>query len=619
MALTDEQISVFIQDQVNRILRIGPFHLEINDNLFDIFGHAIVTERIDNGIYKLPSQELLDDIYHLNMPIEQLNSLSPDVYSLILYYELLSLNGRDPVSIDHRNTHGVFNVDKVMNDIYLRKIRDTKYPKIDNFPLRVIYASLIRDILFHKPLDEDIHSYIAETLRSDNVLTYKGPPGERMKIYAGYVDGINRYYDSFDNIPLSELLFQSELFGQDGFTFHKVTFAEDIPMFGLMARDINSDTLLHEYMIGLELNKLYRECPFVVYTYMLMDVYSELIESCNGYVPVFDNKSIYGINGSIVYNSVLLLTQWIDDVVTMREFVDHLNTLEPLKDIILIILASIKYLFDTIGFIHGDLNMDNIYITTYDNPVRVKLPGYDEYVITRYVPIIYNYEKSVIINKDIFYRSSRFNISPYDDRFNARQKYIIDVHRFTSSLVRGISKLISTDERQSRIFWADMTDFVNHYFIGRPVGDDLNREILGMRLLYYMSTYDDRSLPIDMISYNPNGAIENLIHKWIKDDDGESLYEPNKTSIYIDAMISNDLKDGKIVIETYQGGIFRDRYSQDYTIYVTPRYQDTFNYVLNRLNEISSCNQYIDEETIYYQRAYKLSIMQYIKDRWNKG
>ena len=521
-------------------------------------------------------------------------NLHPIIYRLYFYYNLDMINDRQstkgwfniPAVLTEDGKRLVRDVDRILND-YGQYITTFNYENSGNFGLKVVYSDVISEQILQFPFSEAGHRYIYDTINSNNKLRYDNAKvteeGMQKTIYN---DTSLTYYDTIEDIPLIDLLMDIDIFSGTGIygrTF-SIQFADSIPMFGKIDK-IDKMSILHEYRVGLELNKHYSSCPFVMYTYGLASIRMELLsDTYVGYVPVGDNESEYTTidrpredgtfdTSATVEYEPMLLTQWISGSMSLLRFLEYRNRLrcqeigsngeiidisfeEGLMKIICAVLTTLRYLHHELEFTHNDLHLNNIQIMPVDHPVVIKLPGSDMYFNLNYVPILIDFGRVCIKKYDFLPHLPNTTIHPYDARINTDQNYVNDVNIFIMSLFMFHNDL---QNELSINFWNDLTGFVFGYMNGIKLADISHIETMRNMYIYLNNRWKEngiqinrRILPLGMSTYDPDGAIDELLLTWssVLRSNGniniEGLDYDN-----INQKISDRIGDGPIIIDNY--------------------------------------------------------------------
>lgn len=402
---------------------------------------------------------------------------------------------------------------------------------------RVAVAPLLAREMSKRPLSISPKKYLSDTLRDRTMYPDVDREGPRRRpVLVSKVDEAPEFYPSALDIPAIEYMFNAESF-PGGL---KMTFGEHVPMFakkGTEALDV-----LHEHEIGLRLNEVYDRCPFIMYTYGLIYANIETLRGLEStgdtqIVPVLDNESAY----KFTYRSsreYLYVGQWIDGV-SLIDFIREAPVchtrivgdivsvpfLESLRLILSAVFATIEFLFDELGFIHGDLHYDNIMIMKVDEPVSVEIPGHPgRYFNLDHVPILIDFEQSSVLRDRIIADQTDKVVSPVDSRIETDDKYVFDLDRFVRQIWRArryMSPTLSPGSVEE--FYRDITDLHFEMITGVPLTDSpIYPEVTEILTGDIAS---GRTPPLRLNMYRPR-VIRSWIDRWSSSQEYPSESSP---------------------------------------------------------------------------------------------
>ena len=483
------------------------------------------------------------------------------------------------------------NIDKFIDSL----LKDSYYDSVDNIELRIIYSDVIAQIANNYPLSSYPKKFIRDTIMSMDGIRFSSKITDKSVFNIPKGKSIYAYYNKLEDISDFELhmkVYQLRTDGAYGRIFH-IKFADNIDIFGKINSRGRKD-IVHEYRIGLELNKLYDECPFLLYTYGLSNIYMEDINVSSEfrsirYIPVADNRSRYGTMGNKLRSYPLLMTQWLEGSMSLHDFIStksrrcmaydengrivRVSYLYSISMITMAVLSSLKYLWKEIGFVHNDLHFNNIQLVKMKTPQVIKLPGYNTYFNLDHVPIIIDYGFCCALKKDIIVPMvDNIMLAPYNDKFNTDQKYIIDVYEYLISMLDSIDYDMTSRDNMSGHSISEYQEFRNN-ILGTLytsfTGHELDHYGLDELFKYFSNIvrdrYDYRSvvthmIPVETISYNPDKAIDTLIYNWI---DRIPFIPRGYDGPNIDNLINDMVNESgrEIEINTYSGAIVSESLS----------------------------------------------------------
>ena len=454
----------------------------------------------------------------------------------------------------------------------------------------IVMSHMINQWLAQMPFSSNLHEYIQQLYASIPDLRYntKGQrnyndlvtdPIQFYKDLKPYNAPINLPSNPSNLVPLSEQLLQLDrldrecIYGQ----VYYATFAGDIPMFAKI-----SDEIEHEYIVGRYLNEYYDQCPFFMYTYGLSDLYID--SQSDGFIQVLDNVSDYMEPQTA---SKIGFFQWLDNIVPLKEYlifgVPHMinedgkvievSIHRGLMEITKAVLATFKYLFHELGFVHGDIHCSNIQLIRTSEPQIIELPGYPgKYFNLDYVPTLIDYGFSSLIKRGVCGDHGDIIVSPLDERWTVQQQYIMDVDRYIRLLLRDYNIL-----RKSL-----GSDLIHTMFISltgmHPTSSDIYK-IMSMIYGTLRSKNNNffRTLPPGFMFYNPDKAIDWLIDKWDNNvplDEHVGLHDIQEFPNGIDDQLQQLIDENKLLeVYSYPSAIvaLQDPQYSDHTKVITEK------------------------------------------------
>lgn len=600
-----------------------------------VANHILRTERNRDEVDVFSANEFIDSVnipeYNYAVTLgsdpRTVQELDDAFYQYLLYYYLMRLNRPDSIRIIPRinpiYVGGVVSTDLGAIDEILRSRTyefrnqlNSATQTVNDLNLRVNYAPVIAQLMKKYPLSSKIASFLNDTFMKTELRYSERSTKRRTVIPLGGNSIVGpqlqeTFYATMEDVPLNEILFgmveAAHIVGT-GFIY-QTTFADSITMMAKISDQSNMHTI-YEYQIGSYVNRVYEHCPFIVYSYGLLNSFI-MPESLQGYVPVIDNDSDYWI-GSELTPSAIYLGQWLEGGMSLREFIaggisgrrfdedgeviDQTRS-ETFKSIMIAILASLGYLYKELGFVHNNLTFDNIVIRQLENPIRIELPGMEgRYFNSNCIPTIINLSVASLLGGPegpnvplINISDSQFGITT-DARVLTDIKNIIDYEKLLTSILQFHETFDS---------WRDGDTIVNDLISFHiqlltdtsidPVRDQDDFAFVKERLLNVISTpgLSFRSLPFQWDKYNVSDSVEELIKKWILSDDldGDETEKNIDPSFDLTAMITSQIDDnGIIVTSTYSGMLLNSVTPRGIRKLRTKNVEQSLNLLLLRLS-----------------------------------
>lgn len=630
-------------------------HLRPTDNeLVAILDHVLRTERreleILRGGNRMIDQQDLDAIREAMT----VYAVDDAVYRYLVFYNLLNLMNLDTLHQGWANIRGMYDLaniglrgivdreslDKTLRreqTSYLQRLANNASDAVAGFPLRIIHASMIHRILTRYPLWNGIQRFIEETMNQEG-LRYQ----ESMSYYKTDLLEEDRYptkfYNSISDVPLIEQLIVMRNFAGGGVygTTFRVQFAESIEMFGKYD-SVDPYNTIHEYRIGKELNLLYDRCPFMMYTYGLINVYVDH-QFLNDYAAVLDNRSPYDIDTR--EPTSIVLAQWLTRSRSLENFISNypgtieytstgeiseVPRSEAIRRVLTAILCTVRYLWDEIGYVHGDLHLNNVQVMLLDQPQILNIPGTDLIFNLNAIPVLIDYGFSTILRPrgtdiPIIPIVPESVMTPLDARLSTDQRYVFDVVRFLNLMLSG-TEAIADDELYNDLISMHFTTITGESFEELP--SDVRESIIS----HITKTFDvpsknyektiNRFPPLQSTLFNPNSAIDIFSSKMQVPPIGTPTNEVNRRVM---DMISREYREkGTVTIDTYSGSLMyrqylsamrRHRIEPVYLIGPIIRGIDNLNILL--INEYRFMMQKVSDETeakvAQLQRLYRSDI-----------
>ena len=512
-----------------------------------IIDHVInIEERTDDSDATLDNDQI-NEILSLFTEENMMQFISKEAGWVLLNYVINQFNGRNPPRVNSQiDSKYDIKDSEDMERLMASIVKSIK--SLDNPSNSIIMSREINQWLAQIPLSRDVHEHVRRLYASipDMKMKYTAPREYKDLIKEGPpVSDLNQYSVQFYNnlrsynlamtrrsssvppttdVPLSEQLLEVDRLDRDstyGSAFH-VVFAGDIPMFAK-----TSDDIVHEYVVGSILNDYYDQCPFFMYTYGLSAFYSTHDEM--GLVRVLDNVSPYmGPEKS----TDIGLFQWLNNPIPLHHYmvtgkphminedgkIVEVSIAEGLVEITKAVLATFKYLFHELGFVHGDIHPNNIQLIRTSEPQIIELPGYPgKYFNLDYVPTLIDYGFSTLIKRGIHGETRGVILSPLDYRWATEQQYVMDVDRYIKSVM--VYQKAIEESGDSSI----LSDLINVLFISLSgkIPNTLESSITKTTLEFYLEDYFHRTLAPGVPTYDPDQAID-----WFME-----TRSPNETTI----------------------------------------------------------------------------------------
>lgn len=559
--------------------------------------------------YQLP---IYEDSMTLGLkPSEKFDD--PDAYRFLLYHYLLRMNHGllDGSRISILPNHGMGCLRSLMhieNDNYAWKVLSRQAGKnVPGFPMRIIYADLVRASLENHPFCLDTHRFIEETLQQKG-LNYAYLRPETRKLLSS-VDPDRRFYWRIDSVPLAELFLTANEFPSEGVygRVMNVMLADRISMFGKI-NNIDDMETIHEYRIGMELNKLYDRCPFIMYTYGITNVYLGGNQLGN-YIAVLDNHSSSEITPGPSIRAVMF-AQWLPNSVNLERFIKNITPCQEIgpegepRDVphdvavgrvISAIIATLRFLWDEIEFTHNDLHLENIHVMFLDKPMLIRLPNTDHIFNLNAIPVLIDYGFSMVTKPTLYEYPLISSIpnsvpNPLDRRIRTDRRYIFDMDKLLNNLyqydnILGEDLMYDITAMHFRLYTGKSLDQTDGF-----VGDLVTSSMA--RFLGSASTnprdFVNRIPPLGLTSYDPDGAVDEFL-SWMIDEDTREE-SPRCAPTKITDQIYSEISDGNIDITTASGVVAHHLYprlfeGQDWTVRQLPSAQSSLDNLRRILEE----------------------------------
>lgn len=531
----------------------------------------------------------------------------PGLYRILLFFNLLKFNedivedgwirSYRPIysseKIGYRGGNRLLNRSQYVelmhasNREFVKLLAEEVQFDSEKFPLRLIYAPLIDEELRMYPFSLNLHDTIGHMCRHESLEYVLSMPDRQLRDLSeiGPIPILRRwrrypiqFYKDLYDVPTPELFLQALELDSTG-SYGRVMSArlgDKIPIF-MKYNESPYDTI-HEYRIGRELNRFYEECPFVMYTYGLTNLRLNQL-GIDEYVAVLDNQSEYQIEGDT--DTPVLMAQWIPNSISFSEFIktkpttfrwDHDEIVEAsheeaLEEILMAILTTLRFLWDKIGFVHGDLHFGNIQIARFNEPQVLPLPGYPDRVFNlSAVPVIIDYGFSTLLRPNlneveltraIIPEGSGIVLYPTEARLKTNEAYVSDVLKVLTNMY------IYNDIIQDEILYEIITAAYYRAFTGQSVNSseiDILGIVLGNKFGRASKEVDrlrNRMIPLGLTTYDPDGAIEQLVEDVYRSQRIPSRRDSDET---IDAKIKKIVIDEGVTISTYSGAIVYNLY-----------------------------------------------------------
>lgn len=420
---------------------------------------------------------------------------------------------------------------------FLELFRDEVRFTDDKFALRIIYASRINEELRKHPFSSHIHSTIREICHHEAFRFRQSPNSKITEPMTSWARSDNiQFYNSIEEVPGSDLFLQAhrlETSGAHG-DIISATLGQKIPVF--MKYSEEQYDIIHEYRVGRELNMYYNECPFVMYMYGLVELRMNQ-HDLDDYISVLDNRSEYPIEGDI--DRYVLMAQWLPDSMPLSEFMnDYPKTFrreldgrvvevthsEAFEEILMAILCTLRFLWDKIGFVHGDLHFDNIQIVRFNEPQILPLPGYPGRVFNlSAVPVLIDYGFSTVLRPNLNEVELTRAIIPanHASTFNPTEARLMTENAYIGDIIKIL--------RGTYLYYIDrysLRDLVAPIYYRAFTGESASNltpeeyQKLSNLLTLALSPYDryseylfNRLIPLGLTTYDPNGAIEEFVDR----------------------------------------------------------------------------------------------------------
>ena len=614
-----------------------------------------------------------------------IEDLPKEVYEYLLYYYLIRINNK------FLNDSGVvyvvpeieYNGDVIndYSDVFddsnyevLKELSDSDEKPTNDFPMTLAYASKFDQWLMEYPLWSQVHSEIGKVYMSHPYLRFHNLDPEDMKriilpnirehLSALTLRGLNNfdefeYYDKgllglyqydpiMNAVPVTEQLMQVTKFAGGGAfgNTYVARFGDRIPMFA-KSQFFDRMDIVHEYRVGSALNQYYDQCPFFMYTYGLSGVFMDNIDG-EGYIQVYDNQSNKATNKPVVPNIPMVLFQWINNSISMANFVNRGDTTfkldgdqivsvshgESLRQMLLVIMATLKYLGGKVGFSHGDLHFQNIQIMRLSRPTIIEIPGYPgTYYNSDHIPVIIDYGYASVSKLGIHSKSRGVSVPTNDRRLGFEGHYVMDVDKMYKIIVRNMDILKNYMTSQE---YNDFVDNITRFHFVAITGsmlpdEDLPRvkrtmsRMIGESPNATNSFY--RTLPLTS-SYDPDAAVDFLMDAWYPSRNSDAMdielsttTSPDLTMTIPEYLKSILVKDRLFRLDTYAGALAIYQHPTLHRIpqILDPGVSDSIN-ILNCLNNnqflrlFGAAQGFTSKTNMMLMFIYRRQIIRFIHD-----